>query len=523
MNKTTTFDESQNLLGSERKQQIHDVDNDSIDLRNLFSRLSFWVSEHYRGLRLTLAALSVLVVFAVVVLSIKTPPLITYSTVLSFNFPQSEKNTYPNGSPFSVNDIISRKVLENVWLNNNLKDQGVNLNQFINSVSIVQYSNNEEFIRAKYRSMLSRKGLSQTDISNIERDFSDEINSASKKQAMLTITTPYNSVLSGVLAQKILSDIPKVWSEVSIRDLGVTAIPVADSESINPEITRRGSTFQVIDYFYKSATDLENALAKIVAFPGGETLRDPQTKQSIEDLKKKLADLVRYWILDFDNYSQEHVKPTEVETLSAEIRLRELVTKKKEYQLKAETFRNALIDYDSLKQQETRSSSSVGSRDGQNSLQLQGDAIQRLINLGSQNKDAEFRQELTNKRIKEEIQANALEPEISRLSRRIDSARRSVAKGNANPERVQSYIQEIVMQLDNIGKSVSRIQQVQMSKFLDGSGVLYNASTVRKEPASSLARWIGIPLGLLVVVGFLGVFLASLRRFHLRRGISQSL
>jgi len=516
MNKSTNYEESSNLLGAERKQQNQIVENDSIDLSQIFHKLACWVNANYSGLILTLAALSALVVFGVIVLAIRTPPLITYSTVLSFNFPQSEKNTYPNGSPFSVNDIISRKVLENVWLNNDLKDQGVDLDQFVNSVSIVQYSNNEEFIRAKYRSMLSRKGLSQTDISNIERDFSDEIASASKKQAKLTITTPYNSALSGVLAQKILADIPKVWSEVSIRDLGVTAIPVADSESINPEITRRGSTFQVIDYFYKSATDLDNAFAKIVAFPGGETLRDPQTKQSIEDLKKKLADLVRYWILDFDNYSQEHVKPTEVETLSAEIRLRELVTKKKEYQLKAETFRNALIDYDSLKQQETRSTSSVGSRDGQNSLQLQGDAIQRLINLGSQNKDAEFRQELTNKRIKEEIQANALEPEISRLSRRIDSARRSVAKGNANPERVQSYIQDIVMQLDSIGKSVSRIQQVQMSKFLDGSGVLYSGSTVRKESASSLARWIGVPLGLLIALGFGGIVLASLRRYYLR-------
>lgn len=492
-------------------------ENESIDLGKIFKNIACWVSNHYRGMCLTLVIMSAFVVLTAVGLAIKAPPLVTYSATVSLKFPQSDKGTYPSGAPFSVNDIIARKVLEDVWSKNDLQNQGVSLVHFINSVSVVQYSPNEEFIRTKYRSMLARKGLSQTDISNIERDFSDEMNASSKQHALLTITTPFNSALSGGLAKKILTDIPKTWSEISIRDLGVTAIPIADSENINPEITRRGSAFQVVDYFYKSASDLEKALTKISTFPGGETLRDPQTNQSIEDLKKKLSDLIRYWILDFDNYSQEHIKPTEVETLSAEIRYKELITKKKEYQSKAETYRNALIDYDALKQQESRPSTLVNGREGQNSLQLQGDAIQRLINLGSQNKDAEFRQELTMKRVQEEIQANSLDAEISRLSRRIESARRSVAKSNANPDRIKSYTAEIVTQLENLGNSVSRIQKVQMSRFMDSSGVLYSISPIRTESASSLARWFGVPFGLLLVLGSLGLAISALRRFSSHR------
>jgi hypothetical protein len=147
-----------------------------------------------------------------------------------------------------------------------------------------------------------------------------------------------------------------------------------------------------------------------------------------------------------------------------------------------------------------------------NSLQLQGDAVQRLINLGSQNKDAEFRQELTRRRVAAELTANSLESQIDRLKRRIDAARRSTLKADASTaEGVSVLAQEIARQLEDIGAAIVGIQGAQTVRFLDDSGLLYRAGTIVTQPAVSVVSLFAIPAALLGVLLAATLFIAALR------------
>jgi hypothetical protein len=497
--------------------QYLDGDRDEISLTDLISRLSQWINQHYKGLRLLTMCLAAFVLLITAFYSITKPPLMTYSMILSITFPQAEKNQYPNQSPFSLTDIVTRNVIEQVWKKNDLEKQNISLKDLTNSISITQYADNANFIRTRYQAMLSRKNLSQTEISALEKDYKAELDSASRKQALISLTTPFSSALSGTLAKKVLADIPRVWSAQSINDLGVVSIPNIGSENVNDSNFKRYTPFQMTDYFYKSIDNLEQTLATIEGFPGGKTLRDPKTGRTVEDLKKQLREINRFWILDFDNYAQINFKPNEIELRSAEIQLKELKILQNELLAQASIYKKSLNDYDALKDQKDSSNySGAESRTGQsNGLQLQGDAVQRLINLGSQNKDAEFRQELTIKRVNAEIKSTALEMEISRLVRRINSNDSAAVKDQSANNKIESFAQEVLTQLQTVSESIKRIQSVQMNKFTDDDGLLYIGSDISKSPASNLTKWVAIPSALLVMILAIWLMLLGFKSFGL--------
>lgn len=260
-----------------------------------YTQANFIKIRHYLSMTLVICAL------LVVARLIYAPPMTAYSEVVSFTFPQSEKGKYPNGSDFSVSDLVNRTVLESVWRENKLESQGMSLADLEAAVSIVPYADNEMFIRSKYQGMLARKNLSTADISSMERDFRLELEGHAKKNALLSLTLPFSSSISGSLAIKIIRDIPETWSKQAIQQLGVVSMPVADGEAVKDEVLKKGSPFQIVDYFYKSADGLALTLNRISAYPGGDTLKDPETGLSVEDLKHQVAELNRYWVLDFDN------------------------------------------------------------------------------------------------------------------------------------------------------------------------------------------------------------------------------
>lgn len=489
-------------------------EQDGINLKDLYSKVKQFVDSKQTSLRFYLLAAAILVAAVFLVRLIMAPPMSTYSEIVAFTFPQSEKGKYPNGAPFSINDLTSRNVLETVWKENNLESQGLSLQSFSDAVAIVPFADNEQFIRAKYQGMLARKNLSTTDISAMERDYRLELETQSKKTAILTLTLPFSSAISGSLAKKVVSDIPKAWSKQAIQQLGVVSIPIAENESVKDEIIKKGSPFQIVDYFYKSADSLNLALSRIASYPGGDTLKDPETGLGIEDLKRRVADLNRYWILDFDNYVQQRNQASEIDIRSAEIRLKELQDKKIEYLAEAKTYKASLLDYDSIRQSTNGQDTSFRNQQNGSGVQIQGDAVQKLIDLGTQNKDSEFRQELVKKRVDAELKANAMDQEILRLDRRIAAAKRGAQKSNVDPEKMQFFTNEIWAQLISISDSIKRIQAVQAAKFSDDDGQLYSAGSVNKSFATSLGAFFLPPL---VVLALIGLLLASIRLISKRR------
>lgn len=490
-----------------------------IDLKKVFSSIGGFVKAHYPRLRLWLAFTAVVILVVFVIGLFKAPPMTTYSEAVEFNFPQSEQGRYPNGSPFSISDLTNRNVLDQVWRENQLEGQGVSFKDFSESISIVPYADNAPFIKAKYESMLARKQITSTDITAIERDYRAELESQSKKAVLLSMTVPFSSSLSGALARKVLSDIPKVWSDQAINRLGVVSIPLADTESVQDDILKKGSPFQILDYFYKSAAQLSITVGRVASYPGGTGLKDPETGWSVEDINRRIADLTRYWILDFDNYVTKTNRASDIDLRSAELNLKELKDRQERYVAEANTYKQALQDYDALARQNKAAAAQeyAGYRGQAGGVQLDGNSVQRLIELGGKDKDAEFRQDLTKKRVNAELQAKAMDQEILRSERRIAAAKASVVGGAADPEKMAFYKDEIWKQLQAISGSIQRIQLEQQNKFKDDDGQLYAVGGVMKSYASGVAARFFLPIGLLALLGLLGLGGYLIHRLGLNR------
>lgn len=483
-----------------------------IDLLQMLKKWVTYTQANFIKIRRYLSMALVICALLVVARLIYAPPMTAYSEVVSFTFPQSEKGKYPNGSDFSVSDLVNRTVLESVWRENKLESQGMSLADLEAAVSIVPYADNEMFIRSKYQGMLARKNLSTADISSMERDFRLELEGHAKKNALLSLTVPFSSSISGSLAIKIIRDIPETWSKQAIQQLGVVSMPVADGEAVKDEVLKKGSPFQIVDYFYKSADGLALTLNRISAYPGGDTLKDPETGLSVEDLKHQVAELNRYWVLDFDNYVQQRNQASEIDIRSAEIRLKELQEKKQEYLAEAKTYKLALADYDALKQSQSLNDPVSRNQQNASGMQLQGDALQKLIDIGGQNKDSEFRQEMVKKRVDADLKANAMDQEIMRLDRRILAARKVASKSAVDPEKMAFYTSEIWTQFLAISGGVKRIHAVQSNKFSDGNGQLFSAGGVSKSFATTLGAMFYVPVALMVMLALLFVLICLIGR-----------
>ncbi|MCD8537131.1 MAG: hypothetical protein LRY56_06415 [Burkholderiaceae bacterium] len=507
-------------------ESLHD--SDEINLADIFNRLSATVSRRYLTIRLVLLILISTILIGTIVWLIIKPPLWSYGTVVTFTFPQAQNGQYPNGSQFRITELISNKVLRKVWTENQLETLGLGYEQFAAAISVAPYSDSEDFIRAKYQARLQARNITQTEITSLESAFLQELQASISRQAKLMITAPYHSPLSGDLATKLLMEIPKAWSELAVDDLGVTSIPMAQTEILNIDLLTKSSPFTAIDYFHRSSRNILAAIAVIESFPGGESLRDPASGSSLQDFRRRLQDYVYYLITELDQLFQETASPSDREIRTAQLRLRELQVRRDTLLARVETYRKALAEYDSLRIQtggvsgvQGLGSDQVGvdlqSRSG--GIQLQGDSIDRLIDLGSQNRDAQFRQSLINERVEAEIQALNMSEEMVRLERRIAAGQDMSVNRSADVAEFQEAVAQVASLLADISNGVSRISETQTARFQGDTGRLYTESTVQSTPAVSLARYFGPSIALaLTLLVFLWIA-TFLRNYARKRGL----
>lgn len=476
------------------------VNDDEINVGDILKNISRWVHRRYATMRLLIVILLSFTLIGTVIQFFLIPLKMSYSTVVSFSFPQSAIGRYPNGSLFNINNIVNRNVLEDVWKSNELSSEKISLETFIKSVNITHYADNEKFIRSKYDSVLARKGLSQAEISSLETEYLRELAASLQGQALLSLIVPFDSSLSGPKAGKLLSDILKTWSYQAINSEGVTNIPNVDIETINQSFVQRSTPFKVVDYLYKIIENLKSTVKKIQSFPGGDSLKDPETGRSLQDVNRSIIEIERFWVIDLDSYVRDELPSNILDFKTAQERLVSLEIKRSAFLNESEVYRRSLVDYDAMRQQDQISLSGDANKSNSSGFQLQGDSIQRLINLGSENKDAEFRQNLTQQRVRAELNAVAMEEEISRLNRRMQTIVKpiSVDMIAASDSKFKIETQEIVGQLQSVSLILLRIETAQMNKFMNNSGLLFTNSSIVSWPASSLVRYFGLPIGLTI-------------------------
>lgn len=274
------------------EQPTTSPEDDEIDLNELFEKI--WIRRKFI-IALAFIALAVAIGIQAMFVIIE-PPENRYSAIIQFNFPGAEKGLYPSGRRFSYNDIVSAKVLEIVYQQNNLKAQDLSFKGFISSISINPFAENSAFIKQKYQIALGAKNLTPPEIKALETTFLNELDASQSRFVRLSMMGSALGGLDSITIQKILLDIPKVWSRQAIEEYGALNLKVAGADFYQADIISRYEFLQTMEYLERSAENLATALETLIKDEIGGSVRIADTGVTAFDLKIQLSNLRNFQI-----------------------------------------------------------------------------------------------------------------------------------------------------------------------------------------------------------------------------------
>ena len=432
-----------------------------------------------------------------------------YSVVLGLNYPQAAQGKYPNGSDFSTSDIVSSTVLEKVWSENRLGEKGIKLADFQRSFTAIPSTGELNFIETKYRTMLAVKNLSRVDIEKMEADYKAEIAQASSKNIKLVLDSRASDYTTAQ-ASKILNDVAAAWSQVSIEKLGVLKTPVADSLILNDEI-KNEPPIVMVNYLNDVVDRAQGIIRGMRVDPNSNKYRDEKTGANLAGLGTKLTEISNYQIDHLDVLLATQSTVTEVELMQTKNRIQELQEERKVLLMKAESIKRAVADYSGAKNQ-----SGSGEQGGRSSagnegpgLQFNGEAINKLFNLATESKDAEYRQKMTAERLAFENMANDFNLRIAKLERRLgylmSKSNLKTATGKGGNEEFASQVDRVWVGLQGVFDAITRIQMQARQDFSGNSGLLYTKLSETEPSRPGISKLIQFGLISLCAALFLGL------------------
>ncbi len=493
--------------------QPYCVEDDEIDLGEVFRKIAQGKVFIIGSMLLTMLAVAAIGVLWLA----KNPPSTEHSNIIRFNFPTAEQGKYPSGQRFTRNDIVASVVLAKVYQLNKLDQLGISMKDFGAAITATPYAPNAEFIKAKYQKLLSNKKLSQTEIAELEKKYTAELSAAQARFAQISYTSLAMLGLSDTQIQKILIDIPKVWSETVIQDLGVLDLKIPSGKFFRPEHVDAYEYIQGVQYLKDSAKIFEDSLKQLAQDEVGGQIRDPETGMVISDIQAQLNNLKNFIInplVPLVATSGIARNLDEAFTYS-ENKIQQLKDQIQTLQEQASIYAQAIKQY---RLQQT--SNGTQNATSQGIIQYGSDFLSKITEPVEKQKDTQFHQQLMEKEIELRLQIAELKNQIKELQRALEKYKAIkngqepalIATVQASIEKKLHIAKTELMQLIN---SYQRIRDLRNQQIIGHTGALYEQVSpeilTTSDLSSRLKKLALIAVGLGVVMLFIAIMIVLIR------------
>lgn len=403
--------------------------DDEIDLRELVRAL--WDTRV--PVALAVIAFTALFWLAMMALSARSGVVYSWDSQVQFTFSGVSEGQYPGGEAFSSTDLLSPVVLGRVYEINDLESHGLSRSAFFDAVSVANYAPNREFIVRRFRDQLDGRSLSSAEQRQIEEEFAAALRQASRGQAILTLTlrdrlTSRTPMLPDAVARKVLLDIPRVWARYMTEETGLFApdISLYSVEVLDGSVFRDMDFLMAYDAIRAQFDLLRSNLDALSTLRNSNVVRDPVTGYRLSDVRALKAELEEFVL-------EEALAPSITTGVSRNPelvvrffsnRIEDLERRRNLLDTRARRVEQSLADYMASPQ----AGVDVGSLLPSDGLSMGGgttipqfgsDFLDRLVQLGSDSGDVQFRQELSRERLDYLLGAAELDAEISRLRQLI--------------------------------------------------------------------------------------------------------
>ena len=150
---------------------------------------------------------------------------------------------------------------------------------FISGFTVVPYAPDQELIRSKYS--LDTDGLSQVEIENLQEQLRNELNQSASTAATISFTTT-NSDIPGNVLQDTLRNIPEIWAQHMVLNLGVLNYErtIYSSAVVDTELVDKMDYLIAFEIIREKVRLLRENITAIERLPSGRIVRDDESGPS---------------------------------------------------------------------------------------------------------------------------------------------------------------------------------------------------------------------------------------------------
>lgn len=445
---------------------------------------------------------------------LQTPATVTYSETIRFNFPSSVQGKYPSGQSFSNNDLVSTAVLKQVYENNNLDKFNIGFSDFAANFSIAPYASNSHFIQTKYQSLLGNKKLSRTEVEELEKQYQNELQAAQANFAKLAYVENTHLGLTPSLIEKILNDVPKAWSEISIRDLGVLDLKIPGKQFYQPELVEQYEYLQSVQYMRDSADRFDEILQTLQNDEIGGFVRDPETGLVVSDLRARLNSIKEFdlepifSVIANLGLVKDSLKATQYLINQIEIKQDQI----SELKGKEGVIKEAITIYQAIGDKQGLIGAPVDQNSNMGMVQYGDGFLSKIVGMVEQQKDTEYRQQLLSKNLELALKRQSLITSREKLKRALNVLNTNADAESNVAESYSTEINKINQNITNLIDAYQRILEVRNIQVLGKTSSLYAIASdkisVESNVKSKIKKLIMITSVTAVLALMLAVFIA---------------
>ena len=365
--------------------------NDEIDIKALLMAIldtRVWV---VAALLVASAAFWVLVVL----LNYSKPEIHRYESRIDLVFAGVTGGTYPNGSRFSLGDVITPVVLNRIYEKNEL-EPFIGRQAFISSFSVEPFTPGREFVLTKYALLLENKDLEPAEIDELQVKFEADLRKTTGS-VTIVFTSRGDSGIPDSLIKTFLRGIPAEWSRHMIENQGVVRADkrIYSSNVVDANIVEGLDYLIMYEVLLERLRLLDANIATLRGMPNGLVVVDEVSNFNLPDLEQAVDDVRQYQIgpimnpigtlgVAKDNRTVELYFNNALETLARTTSVLED---------KQRNFEKAYEDYSQVSPMEV-SGRSGGASTGSMIPQFGAEFLDKIVDLTKSGEDLEYRQNL---------------------------------------------------------------------------------------------------------------------------------
>lgn len=423
-------------------------------------------------------------------------------------FDTSGTGKFPNGSRFSIADLVSRPVLTRVY-NENRMSEYIGLDQFSRSVFVLESNRDYDRLAADYQSRILDPKLSVVERDQIIREFDMKAASIAKNDYALYFRRPAGArIIPEPLARKILLDVLNDWSDFEINEQHVMAFPVAilTPDIVKPSEVETTDALAAVQVLRGKAMRIIENIDEIKHFPTATQVRTPSDHVSLDEVRLRLEQTVRFGLDPLIGAIASSAALRQPRTLRfAETQLTYDQFLLEAQQKEAEANREALALYEqpapaaqntstiAAAPVERRPAGAAGTEPV--TTQLSDTFLDRVIELSGRSADAKYRQTLADDYRKAVMATVPLQRRVAYDKQVIETIRNTAPAGSAAD--TGAIRQEIEVARAEIAGDIGKVNEIfqMMSRNLVPTTQLLSISgppttqSLRRYSAKTLAAY----------------------------------